>query len=99
MTLTVVYYNSYFCGTLKTLHAPRSSILLPGNHFVVLGGGGGGGGGVNSGHKYKIQLNVPPFFIAELRCKRGGGAYNQASTVNVTASEACSQRLQECAHE
>ena len=32
----------------------------------------GGEGGVSSGHKCKIQLNVPPFFFAELRCKRGG---------------------------
>ena len=51
--------------------------ILPGNHFVALGGGGGGGGGVSSGHKCKIQLNVPPFIFAELRCKKGGRIIEQ----------------------
>ena len=75
--LTTVYYNCYYCGNHETLHVPRSSILLPGNHFVALGGGAGGGaggrGGVSSRHKCKIQLNAPPF--------QKGGAYNRASTV------------------
>ena len=31
------------------------------------------GAGVSSGHRCKIQLNAPPpFFFAELRCKKGG---------------------------
>ena len=84
--LTIVY--CYFCGHHETLHAPRSSILLPGNHFVALGGGGGGGeGGVSSGHKLGAYVQnsikrLPPFFFAKLQCKRGGG-YNRVSTVHV----------------
>ena len=81
MSLTIVYYNTCFCGNHETLHAPRSSILsylLPGNHFVALGGGAGG---VSSGYKYIQIKRPPPFFFIELQCKRG--AYNRASTVYV----------------
>ena len=39
--------------SIETLHAPRSSILLPGDHFVALGGWGEGG--VSSGNKCKFN--------------------------------------------
>ena len=75
MSLTIVYYNSYFCGNHETLHVPRSSIYNCYPKQVL------GGGGVSSGHKYKIQLNAPPpSFSLIYDAKRG--AYNRASTVH-----------------
>ena len=56
---------------------------LPGNHFVALGGGGGGGGGGGRklGALMQNSIEHPPFFFAELRCKKGGRIIEQVQYI------------------
>ena len=58
------------------------SRAVSGNYFVALGGGGGHKLGALVQTKIK---RLPPFFFAELRCKKGPGAYDRASTVYTLA--------------